>query len=66
MGQKKLSITETTKEQNDSIYRAINRNGGGSWLIVHRITGEINLKRLKETLLEIENSTAIFYKNYFR
>ena len=66
MGQKKLSIAETTKEQNDSIYRAINRNGGGSWLIVHRITGEINLKRLKETLLEIENSTAIFNKNYFR
>ena len=56
MTQKKLSITETTKEQNNSIHKVIEHNKGGTWLIVHRITGKTDLKRLRQALLKLGDS----------
>ena len=66
MSQTKLSITETTKGQNNSIYKAIEQNKGGAWLVVHRITGKLDLKRLDNALQTLGQSTHIFNKTYFR
>ena len=66
MTQTKLSITETTKGQNNSIYKAIEQNKGGAWLVVHRITGKLDLKRLDNALQTLGQSTHIFNKTYFR
>ena len=66
MFQTKLKITETTKGQNNSIYKAIEQNKGGAWLIVHRITGKLDRKQLIHALETLGKSTAIFSKTYFR